>query len=126
PSPSTSPGTWAATARARAAGAGRSTDRRCWGSSRPRCGPWSGPRPVEAGAFGLSVQGQGAALAGGVGAGEDPVLPGGQPAEDLGLQGLGAGEAQRGLHAGQRVGRERGALLAGDAQLVLEVDLVRG
>ena len=37
---------------------------------------------------------------------EDPVLPGGQPAEDLRLHRLGAGEAQVRLHAGERVGRQ--------------------
>ena len=38
-------------------------------------------------------------LADGVRADEHPVLPGGEPAEDLGLHRLGAGEAQRCLHA---------------------------
>ena len=37
---------------------------------------------------------------------------------------LGAGEAERRLHAGERVGRQRGALLDGDAQLVVPVEIV--
>src|SRR5665647_503673 len=41
--------------------------------------------------------------AGGVGPEEDPVLPGREPAEDLGLHGLRAHEAVVGLHAGQGV-----------------------
>src|SRR5690242_20866291 len=56
----------------------------------------------------LFRSGERAVLAGGVGAGEDPVLPGRQPAEDLGLEGLGADEPERLLHAGQGVGRQRG------------------
>src|SRR5215468_2109894 len=84
----------------------------------------SGPLPLELRPLGLAVQGERAVLAGRVGAGEDPVLPGRQAAEDLGLQGLGADEPERLLHAGQRIGRQRRALLDGDAELVGEVDVV--
>src|SRR5512132_83182 len=67
--------------------------------------------PIEAGALGASVEGEGALLPHRVGALEDPVLPGGQPAEDLGLHGLGAGEAEVRLHAGERVGGDARPLL---------------
>src|SRR5450631_3415763 len=63
---------------------------------------------------------------GGVGPDEDPVLPGRESAEDLGLHGLGADEPVVGLHAGQRVRRQGGSLLQDDAQLVLEVDVIEG
>src|SRR5215467_2101156 len=83
-----------------------------------------GPLPLELRPLGLAVEGERAVLARRVGAGEDPVLPGRQAAEDLGLERLGADEAQRLLHAGQRVRRQRRALLDRDAELVLEVDVV--
>ena len=57
----------------------------------------------------LAVDRQRALFADGVRPLEDPVLPRRQPAEDLRLHRLGAGEAQVGLDAGQRVGRERRA-----------------
>src|SRR5262249_43343895 len=59
------------------------------------------PLPLKLRPLGLAVQGERAVLARRVGAGEDPVLPGRQAAEDLGLERLGADEAQRLLHAGQ-------------------------
>ena len=62
----------------------------------------------------------------GVGPVEDPVLPGGQPAEDLGLHRLRAGEAVVRLQAGQRVRAEAGALLERDAHLLVPVDVVGG
>src|SRR5207245_8363085 len=116
-------GSSVATARARAAGAGRSRDRRCWGST-PAPVPLR-PPPIEAGALRLAVEGERAGLAGCVGTDEDPVLPGGETAEDLGGHGLGPGEAVAGLHAGERVGAQGSALLDGDAQLFLEIDVVR-
>src|SRR5450631_2854276 len=64
--------------------------------------------------------------AGGIGPQKDPVLPGREPAEDLGLHGLGADEPVVGLHTRQRVRRQRGALLQDDTQLVLEVDVIQG
>ena len=60
----------------------------------------------------------------GVRALEDPVLPRREAGEDLALERLGPGEAERRLHAGERVGREGGALLDGDAHLVVPVDVV--
>ena len=64
--------------------------------------------------------------AGRIGAGKDPVLPGAEAAEDLGLDRLGANPAQRRFHAGQRIRRERRALLDRDAQLVFEIDIIGG
>ena len=61
-----------------------------------------------------------------VGALEDPVLPGGQAAEDAGFHRFGAGEAQVGLQPGQRVGGERGAFLQDQPDLVVPVDVVIG
>src|SRR5882672_4138012 len=83
-----------------------------------------GPPEVELRALGLAVHGERAALARRVGADEDPVLPGREPAEDLGGQRLRAGEAEVLLHAGERVGADGGPLFHGHAQLLLEVDVV--
>src|SRR5262249_36755275 len=49
---------------------------------------------------------------------EDPIVPSGEPPENLGLHGLGAGEAQVCLHAGQGVGREARPLPQHDPELV--------
>src|SRR5205814_1279518 len=115
-------GNWAAIAPAPVAGAGRCPGRRC--SEWSRGTGTLGSSPIELGAFRLAVQGEGARLAGGVRADEDPVLPGGQPPEDLGRERFRAGESIARLHPGERVGRERDALFDRDAQLLLEVDLV--
>src|SRR4249919_4043814 len=84
----------------------------------------SHPVLVEGRRDAAAVQFQGALLADRVRALEDPVLPGGQPSEDLGLHRLGAAEPQVRLHAGERVGGEARALLEEDADLVLPVDVV--
>src|SRR5579883_1996215 len=86
----------------------------------------SHPPLVELAALAAAVALERARLARRVGTLEDPVLPGGEPAEDLALDGLGAGEAERGLHAGERVGREARALLEDEAYLVGPVDVVGG
>src|SRR6266567_924870 len=57
---------------------------------------------------------------------EDPVLPGGEPAEDLRFAGFRAGKTEVGLHAGQRVRREAGPLLYHQPDLVRPVEIVRG
>src|SRR5690242_9373401 len=54
----------------------------------------SGPLPLELRPLGLAVQGECAVLSGRVRAREDPVLPGAEPAEDLGLERLGTDEAE--------------------------------
>ena len=79
---------------------------------------------VEAGLLAGAVDLERALLADGVRALEDPVLPGGEAAEDARHHVLLAGEAQVRLQAGQRVGRHRGALLERDADLVVPVDVV--
>src|SRR3712207_6993094 len=76
--------------------------------------PLPGPVPAQR-SFGAS----------GVGSLDDPVLPGGEPAEHLGLRRLLAGDAEVGLHAGERVGGEAGPLLQQQPDLVLSVDVVR-
>src|SRR4051812_10795789 len=86
----------------------------------------SDPLPVVVGALTGAVAAQCSLGASGVGPLEDPVLPGGEPAEDLRLGRLPAGEAEVGLHAGQRVGGEAGALFDEEADLVLPVDVVGG
>src|SRR5829696_9033058 len=86
---------------------------------------WSDPLPVVVGPLTGAVPAQCSFGASGVGPLEDPVLPGGEPAEDLGLRGFLAGEAEVGLHPGQRVGGEALALLDDEADLVLPVDVVR-
>src|SRR6266511_4646100 len=82
------------------------------------------PLPVEARTLAGAEAAQRAVLAGGVGTLEDPVLPGGEPAEDLGLHRLRPAAAQVGLHARERVRRQARPLLDRQAHLVLEVDLV--
>src|SRR5262245_27603652 len=72
------------------------------------------------------VAAQGALGADGVGALEDPVLPRREPSEDLRLHRLGAGEAEAGLHTGERVGGEAVALLEHQPHLFVPVDVVRG
>src|SRR4026209_2584595 len=66
----------------------------------------SGALPIELRPTLLSVDLQRAFFADGVRPLEDPVLPGRQPAEDLGLHRLGSGEAEIGFEAGHRVRRE--------------------
>src|SRR4051812_38603056 len=85
----------------------------------------SDPLPVVVGTLSGAVPAQRTVRSGGVGTLEDPVLPGGEAAEDLRLAGLRSGEAEVGLHAGEGVGREAGPLLDGEADLVLPVDVVR-
>src|SRR5438477_2625393 len=84
------------------------------------------PFPVEFRFGAAAVDLQGALLAHCIGAVEDPVLPGGEAAEDACLQGLGPGEAQACFHCGERIGREARALFDGEANLVFPVDVVRG
>src|SRR6185295_11301163 len=72
----------------------------------------------------LAVVRQSALRADGVGALENPVLPGREPAVNLGVERLGAGEAQGRFHPGERVGGERGTFLDGDADFVLPVEVV--
>src|SRR6218665_4047706 len=60
-----------------------------------------------------------------IGAVENPVLPGREPAEDAGVHVFLAGKAQVGFQPGQRVGGHGGALFDGDTQLVVPVDVVR-
>src|SRR5450432_2830102 len=91
------------------------------------CAPLrSGSLPVELGALGLSVERQRALLSRCVGTYEDPVLPCGEAREDLRLHRLGAAEAQVLLHARQGIRRHARALLEGDADLVVPVDVVGG
>src|SRR5207249_5985199 len=86
----------------------------------------SGAAPIELGALTrLAVESEGPLLAGRVRAREDPVLPRGEPPEDLGLERLGPDEAQARFHAGERVGAHRGALLDRKPHLVVPVDVVR-
>src|SRR5206468_3205686 len=95
------------------------------GSATPSLVP-SGAAPIELGALTrLAVESEGPLLAGRVRAREDPVLPRGEPPEDLGLERLGPDEAQARFHAGERVGAHRGALLDRKPHLVVPVDVVR-
>src|SRR5205814_9896599 len=61
----------------------------------------------------------------GVRANENPVLPRRKSAEYAGFHRLHGAKAKVGLHAGQRVGREAGALLERDPDLIVPVELVR-
>src|SRR4051812_43965768 len=82
------------------------------------------PLPVEFRAALLAVDLQRALVADRVRPLEDPVLPGGQPAENLSLHRLGAGEAEICFEAGHRVGRECRPGLDRDTHFVVPVDLV--
>src|ERR1700756_6062669 len=82
------------------------------------------PLLVEVGPLARAVGAQRAVRPRGVRAVENPVLPGGQPPEDLRLDGLRAGEPVVGLEAGQRVGGERRALLDRDPHFLVPVDVI--
>ena len=73
-----------------------------------------------------SVAFERALLAGGVRPLENPILPGRQPAEDLGFHGLWPRKSKVRLHARHGVRREACAFLNEDADLILPVDLVEG
>src|SRR5688500_312223 len=78
---------------------------------RPRLGP---------------VGGQRALWTYGVGALENPVLPRGQPAEDLRFHRFGTREAEVGFHSGERIRRQSGAPFDRQPHLVVPVELVGG
>src|SRR5215212_7537089 len=73
----------------------------------------------------LAVVGQRAFLADRVRALEDPVLPGGQAAINLCVHRFRTSETKRCFHAGQRIGRQRGAFFNRHADLVFPVEFVR-
>src|SRR5258706_8463355 len=85
---------------------------------------YSRPTPVELRPLRLPIERERAALADGVGALEDPVLPGGEAAEDLRLERLRAAEAEAGLHARHGIGRHAGALFERDPHFVFPIDIV--
>src|SRR5262249_2187663 len=119
-------GTWAASPPRRAGGAGSRAERRCWGSARcSRCPPSHSP-PVEFAALTRAVDAQRTLLPHGVGALEDPVLPGRETAEDLALERLRPPKAARGPHARQGIGREGPRRLDADGALALPVDVGGG
>src|SRR5256885_10905251 len=82
------------------------------------------PLPVELRLSAGSVHLQCALLADGVRPLEDPVLPRSEATKDARQHRLGAGEAQARFHAGKGVGREARALLDGEADLLVPVDVV--
>src|SRR5678816_931725 len=83
--------------------------------------------PVELGPLArLAVDAERALRAGRVRAREDPVLPRGEAPEDLHIERFGSDEAEARLHARQRVRAHRRALLDGESDLVVPVDLVGG
>src|SRR5437867_6822128 len=88
--------------------------------------PWwpSDPFPIESRLVAGAEHLQRAGFAHRVRANENPVLPRGKAAEDACFHRLDDAEAKVGFHAGQRVGREAGALLERDADLVVPVELV--
>src|SRR5882672_12660860 len=86
--------------------------------------PWLDAFPVEFRLGAGAVDLERALLAHRVRPVEDPVLPRGEAAEDAREHGLRAGEAQARLHGGERIGRKARALLEGEADLVVPVDVV--
>src|SRR6185437_6790964 len=91
--------------------------------SRRVCGRLD-PFGIEVGLHAAAVSLERTLSTGGVGPLKDPVLPGGKPAEDLGLHGLRAGEAQVCLHTRQPIGGKARAFLEENAHLVLPIDVV--
>src|SRR5690349_16511513 len=83
------------------------------------------PVPIELRLGAASVYLERAALSDRVGAAEDPVLPGAEPAVYARLHALLAGKAKIRFHAGERIGRKAGALLDRNAHLVVPVEVVR-
>src|SRR5216684_3795867 len=82
------------------------------------------PLRIEARAQAGAVAFQGALVAGGVGALEDPVLPGAEPAENPRLHRFRAGEAEIGFEPGQRVRRKARPLLERETDFVVPINLV--
>src|SRR5277367_3219707 len=83
------------------------------------------PRHIELRPLAGAVAAQRAVLANRVGALKDPVLPRRQAGKDFRFHGFGSDEAQIGFHAGERIGRETGALLEKHPDLVIPVDIVK-
>src|ERR1700694_4887833 len=81
-------------------------------------------RRVELRLLAGTIAAQRAFLADRVGALEYPVLPRGEAREDFRFHGLGSDEAQIGFHAGEAIGRERGALLEEHPDLVIPIAIV--
>src|SRR6478735_2659741 len=79
---------------------------------------------IEHGLLASAVAAQRTLFADGVGALEDPVLPGGEPGKDFRFHRFRAAEAQVCFQAGETVGREARALLEEDADFVLPIDVV--
>src|SRR5580704_4058704 len=84
----------------------------------------SHPRHIELRLLATSVAPERAVLADRVGALKNPVLPRRQAREYLRFHGFGPGKAQVGFHAGEAVGRERGAFLEEQPDLIVPVDVV--
>src|ERR1700682_5003979 len=84
----------------------------------------SDPPCVKLGPMTRTVTAEGALFTRGVRTLEDPVLPRGEPSEDLGLDRLRAREAQARLPARRRVARAAHAPLDREAHLIVPVDLV--
>src|SRR5258708_19435442 len=82
------------------------------------------PRHVELRLLPGAVAAPRAVFAEGVGALKDPVLPGREAREYFRFHGLRTDEAQIGFHAGEAVGRERGAFLEEHPHLVVPIDIV--
>src|SRR6516165_972322 len=86
--------------------------------------PLSHPARIERRLLAGAVALERALLADGVGALENPVLPGGEAGEDFRFHGLRAAEAQIGFEPSQTVGGKARALLQKHADLVPPVDVV--
>src|SRR5690606_31382723 len=80
--------------------------------------------PVELRSLGPAVHREGALGTHGIGALEDPVLPSGEPREDLALHGFRTREAHGGFHPREWVRGQARSLLDRNAYVVLPVDLV--
>src|SRR5260370_7669930 len=81
--------------------------------------------PVESSLVAASEDFQRAGLSHRIGPDEDPVLPGGEPAENACFQRLARPESQARFHSRQRVRGETGALLDGEADLTVPVERIR-
>src|SRR6266576_3435134 len=85
----------------------------------------SNPVPIEFRFMSCSEYLERARFADSVWTVEDPVLPRGEPAEYARFHRFARPEAQVGLHAGQRVGRQARAFFERDAHFIVPVELVR-
>src|ERR1700722_10495026 len=86
----------------------------------------SDPLPIKSGSLAFAVSFQRTFLADGIGADENPVLPGGQASEYTGFHGFVDPETQVGFHTRQGIGRQTRPFFDGQTHFVVPIDVVGG